>query len=120
VTLDNPPINLIDSTVVRELKRFVRQVHDDDSVCVIVLQSNDPEFFAAHFDANFNDDAEGFMQLGSCDGETSLNPWQHLVYSLRSLPQVTVAKLRGRLRGGGNELALAADMRFAAAGRTWM
>jgi enoyl-CoA hydratase len=42
------------------------------------------------------------------------------VHSVRELPQVTIAKLRGRLRGGGNELAMAADMRFAAAGRTFL
>jgi enoyl-CoA hydratase/carnithine racemase len=29
-------------------------------------------------------------------------------------------KLRGRARGGGAELAMAADMCFAAAGRTWL
>ncbi len=33
---------------------------------------------------------------------------------------MTIAKLTGRLRGGGYEFALAADMRFAARGETWM
>jgi enoyl-CoA hydratase/carnithine racemase len=45
---------------------------------------------------------------------------QSLTLALRSLPQVTIAKLRGRLRGGGNELAMAADLRYAAAGQTWL
>ncbi|MGH2861534.1 MAG: enoyl-CoA hydratase/isomerase family protein [Solirubrobacteraceae bacterium] len=45
---------------------------------------------------------------------------QSLALAIRSLPQVTIAKLRGRLRGGGNELAMAADLRYAAAGETWM
>jgi enoyl-CoA hydratase/carnithine racemase len=33
---------------------------------------------------------------------------------------VTIAKLRGYLRGGGNELAMAADLSYAADGQTWM
>jgi enoyl-CoA hydratase/carnithine racemase len=45
---------------------------------------------------------------------------QSLHLAVRSLPQLTIAKLRGRLRGGGNELAMAADLRFAADGETWM
>lgn len=39
---------------------------------------------------------------------------------MRTLPQVTIAKLRGRLRAGGVELAMTADMRFAATGHTWL
>ncbi|MCM3812647.1 enoyl-CoA hydratase/isomerase family protein [Streptomyces sp. DR7-3] len=33
---------------------------------------------------------------------------------------MTIAKLRGYARAGGIELAMAADMRFAASGRTWL
>ncbi|APR82537.1 Enoyl-CoA hydratase [Minicystis rosea] len=120
VTLAHPPLNLLDSELVPELKRFVREVRSDEAVRVVVLQSNVADFFAAHVDAGYMLDAEGFMRLGAADGPTSLNPMQHLVHSVRTLPQVTIAKLRGRLRGGGNELAMAADMRFAAAGRTFL
>ncbi|MFG1775618.1 enoyl-CoA hydratase/isomerase family protein [Micromonospora sp. NPDC049048] len=121
VTLSHPPLNLLDATLVPELKRFVRAVGDDTDVRVVVVQSDVPEFFSAHVDACFAADPAGFMALGADDtGTAQLNPMQHLMLSIRSLPQVTIAKLSGRLRGGGNELATAMDMRFAAAGRTWM
>ncbi|MFG1890158.1 enoyl-CoA hydratase/isomerase family protein [Micromonospora sp. NPDC049051] len=121
VTLSHPPLNLLDATLVPELKRFVRAVGDDTDVRVVVVQSDVPEFFSAHVDARFAADPAGFMALGADDtGTAQLNPMQHLMLSIRSLPQVTIAKLSGRLRGGGNELATAMDMRFAAAGRTWM
>ena len=119
VTLAHPPLNLLDAKLVPELKRLIRDIKGDEAVRVIVLQSSVADFFAAHVDAGYMFDAEGFMRLGAEDGPSALNPMQHLVNSLRTLPQVTIAKLRGRLRGGGNELAMAADMRFAAAGQTW-
>jgi enoyl-CoA hydratase/carnithine racemase len=43
---------------------------------------------------------------------------QSLNRQFRSLPQVTIAKLAGTLAGGGNEFAMALDMRFAAIDRT--
>jgi hypothetical protein len=52
------------------------------------------------------------MESGFCDqlvpGDGTLTPMRSLALAIRSLPQVTIAKLRGRLRGGGNELAMAA------------
>ncbi|AGL16444.1 enoyl-CoA hydratase/isomerase family protein [Actinoplanes sp. N902-109] len=120
VTLDHPPLNLLDAVLVPELKRFVRTVADDTDVQVVVFQSAVPDFFAAHVDAGYMVDATGFAQLGADDGPTDLNPVQHLTHAIRSLPQVTIAKLRGRLRGGGNEIAMACDLRYAAAGTTWL
>jgi enoyl-CoA hydratase/carnithine racemase len=35
----------------------------------------------------------------------------------RNMPKVTIAKIEGRTRGGGSEMALAVDMCFAAAGK---
>src|SRR5437763_17077314 len=35
----------------------------------------------------------------------------------RTLPQVTIAQLEGRARGGGSEFALSLDLRFGAIGR---
>ena len=60
------------------------------------------------------------MGLADPDEDPGLNPMQSLHRQIRSLPQITIAKLRGRLRGGGAELAAAHDMRFAAAGETWI
>ncbi|MFB7493306.1 enoyl-CoA hydratase/isomerase family protein [Streptomyces sp. NPDC056161] len=121
VSLNNPPLNLLDSTLIPELKRFVREAASDDTTRVIVFESAVPGFFAAHVDLGYGADPSAFMALGADDsGHNGLNPMQHLMASIRALPQVTIAKLRGRLRGGGNELAMAADLRYAAADETWL
>ena len=116
VTIDNPPINVLDATLMTELDRFAAAVGGDERVRVIVLQSADPEFFVAHGDMNFVDDPDSFERL-PIDGDPALNPMQRLHERFRTLPQVTIAKLAGLARGGG-ELAMALDMRFGAVGRS--
>ncbi len=120
VTLDNPPVNTIDVDLMSDLGEFLGAVRTDDQVRVVVLQSANPEFFAAHADIGFMFDAGPLMALALPDGDPALNPLQQLHERLRALPQVTIAKLTGRLRAGGAELAMAADMRFAAHGATWL
>jgi enoyl-CoA hydratase/carnithine racemase len=120
LTIDNPPVNMLDTALITELKRFADQVRADDSVRVIVAGSANDDFFIAHVDLGFMLHPETFADLASVAEEGSpLNPMQSLNAQFRSLPQVTIAKLAGRLRGGGNEFAMAFDMRFAAIGRAW-
>lgn len=120
VTMNHPPLNLLDNLLIPQLKRFVRTVATDDTTRVVVFASAVPDFFAAHVDVNYGSDAAGFAALGQDDiGYEGLLPLQHLVMSIRALPQVTIAKVRGFLRGGGNEFAMATDLRYAAADETW-
>ena len=100
-------------------------MREDERVRVIVVQSADPDFFVVHVDLGFMLKPETFAEPANPDAggdgdESPINPMQKLMLRLRTLPQVTIAKLAGRLRGGGNELAMALDMRFAARGRTWL
>ena len=121
LTIDNPPVNMLDTTLITELKRFADEVRADKTMRVIVAESADDEFFIAHVDLGFMLHPETFADLDSVAEQGSpLNPMQSLNQQFRSLPQVTIAKLTGRLRGGGNEFAMAFDMRFAAIGRTWL
>lgn len=120
VTLDNPPINTIDKALAADLIHVVRGAEDDPDLRVIILESADPEFFSAHADINWMFDPGELMALADDEGDPNLNPLQQLHERFRALPQITIAKLRGRLRAGGAELAMAADMRFAARGRTWL
>jgi enoyl-CoA hydratase/carnithine racemase len=93
-------------------------VRSDEHVRVIVFQSADPDFFLAHGDMHFIADPASLLALMSSASPSPLNPMQALHEQLRTLPQVTIAKIAGLARGGGNELLLALDMRFAARGRT--
>lgn len=126
VTLDNPPLNLSDGTLLPSLRRFIAQVRDDADVRVIVFESADPEFFIAHGDMRFITEPEVMAAAGaaavaanpSADIPPTLNLMQVIHEEVRSLPQVTIAKLAGFARGGGNEFLMALDMRFAAIGKS--
>jgi enoyl-CoA hydratase/carnithine racemase len=109
-TIDNPPINLLDETLIPELGRFVGEVAADDAVRVVILDSADPEFFIAHADYNL------VMELPSDDTtlHDGLSPFHTIVELLRTMPKATIAVIEGIARAGGSEVALACDMRFAA------
>jgi len=118
VTLDHPPLNVLAPRLIKELARFVADVRVEPSVRVVVIQSADPEFFLAHGDMEIVNDPSEFLALTTPEDEAAgINPMQGLHERLRTLPQVTIAKIAGFARGGGVELAMALDMRFAAIGK---
>lgn len=116
VTIDNPPLNVLDIKLMTELSQFIQAVKTDENVKVIVLQSADPDYFVAHGDMNFITNPEIFSNPEMA--VAPINPMQQLHEAIRTLPQVTIAKIAGYARGGGHELALAFDMRFAAIEKT--
>jgi len=113
VTIDNGPINLLDWALIEELDRAGRELEGDGDVKVVVLQSANPDFFIAHADVTL------IQQLpGSVPPRTDkLGAFHAMVDRFRTMPKATIAKIEGRCRGGGSELALSCDMRFAALGR---
>ncbi|WP_249999091.1 enoyl-CoA hydratase/isomerase family protein [Actinoplanes sp. M2I2] len=125
VTLDNPPLNLSDGTLLPSLRRFVAQVRDDADVRVIVFDSADPDFFITHGDMRFVTDPDVLAAAGAAtmaanpgaEFPPQLNLMQVVHEEVRSLPQITIGKLTGLARGGGNEFLMALDMRFAAIGK---
>jgi enoyl-CoA hydratase/carnithine racemase len=113
VTIDNPPVNLLDFALILELDRFGREVETDGSVRVVILDSADPEFFAAHADVTL------IAALPTDDTGTHDEPglFQSMVDRFRTMPKATIAIIEGIARGGGSELVLSCDMRFAALGK---
>ena len=80
----------------------MKEIETDPSVRVVVFQSANPDFFVAHLDV-----------AKAAERPEVLGLWRDFVLRLSSTPVVSIAKIRGRTRGIGNEFVLACDMRFA-------
>lgn len=114
VTIDNPPVNVLDVALMTDLRDLLTALRDDRSVRVIVFDSADPEFFIAHVDMTSTPEALAGLAAAAPEG---VNVFQAVGEMLRRQPQVTIVKLAGKARGGGAEFVTAADMAFAATGR---
>ncbi|WP_227318825.1 enoyl-CoA hydratase/isomerase family protein [Cedecea davisae] len=113
VTINNPPVNVLDVALMSELTHVLLSVRNDPAVHVLVFDSAIPEFFIAHVDMTLIDEPHAFDELANAAPD-GLNPFQAFGELLRSQPQVTIIKLAGLARGGGAEFVAAADMAFAA------
>jgi len=102
VTFSNPPINMFVPATIIELEALMTDLEADSSVKVVVFQSANPDFFIAHLDVSKAAERPGLLDV-----------WRDFVLRLSSTPVVSIAKIRGRTRGIGNEFVLACDMRFA-------
>ena len=117
VTLANPPLNVMTLPLFGELARLSLEVAADDAVRALVLRSDDPDFWIAHFDVEallgfpISAPAERAKQVDD-------NPFHAMCERFRRMPKAVIAELGGRVGGGGSELALSCDMRFGARGRT--
>jgi enoyl-CoA hydratase/carnithine racemase len=113
VTIDHPPINLFDMALIVEMDRIGRELEADADVRVVVFDSADPDFFIAHADVELILSMTTEAQRN--DEEPSI--FQLMVDRFRTMPKATIALIEGICRGGGSELALSLDMRFAELGR---
>src|SRR3984893_10894591 len=102
ITFNNPPINMFVPETIVELGALMDGLSEDPSVKVVVFQSANPDFFIAHLDV-----------AKAVEQPEVLGLWRDFVLRLSSEPVVSIAKIRGRTRGIGNEFVLACDMRFA-------
>lgn len=113
-SINNPPLNVLDAPLMASLAQFVAAMQEDKTVQVIVFQSADPDYFIAHGDMNYVVNPASFAELATPEMlQAPINPMQQLHEQIRQLPQATIAIIDGYVRGGGLELALACDMRFA-------
>jgi enoyl-CoA hydratase/carnithine racemase len=102
ITFSNPPINMFLPTTIVELGSLMNDIEADPSVKVVLFQSANRDFFIAHLDVS-----------KAAQRPEVLGLWRDFVLRLSAAPVVSIAKIRGRTRGIGNEFVLACDMRFA-------
>jgi len=107
IRFSNPPVNLVVPETVVTLHRIISELDADPDIQVVTFESDLDDFFFNHFDGAASADLPQPADPGG------LPVWSEAVIRLSKASFVSIAVIRGRARGAGNELAMAADLRYA-------
>ncbi len=110
ITLDKPPANSYDLEYIQELGAAVQEAAGDDDVKVVILCSASEKFFCAGADIKA-------FQAGPHERNMEMIETSHrTLSSIARIPKIFIAEINGHALGGGLEIPLACDLRFAGEG----
>jgi enoyl-CoA hydratase/carnithine racemase len=110
ITLERPPANSYNLAFVQEFEAAVDQVAGDDGVRVVVVKSALEKFFSA------GADVKAFSE-NSYEANLRMIRAEHAALErIEQTPKIFIAMIGGHCLGGGLEIALACDLRFAGGG----
>ena len=109
ITFDYPPFNVADGTMFEALQRLLARMDADSMLRVVVFESALPDFYLSHFDLTGK-----LGNVMTAVGPSGLPILEDTFVRLTKSPIVSIAKIRGCVRGACSEFVLACDMRFAA------
>ena len=109
ITLQNPPINVIDIPMMEELSRAISLAEAQSDVSVLVLAGSEKSFSAGVDVAAHTPDKVAEM----------LTKFHAIFRALVSSRKVLVAGVRGHCLGGGAELAMMCDLVITSETATW-
>jgi enoyl-CoA hydratase/carnithine racemase len=110
ITLDNPPANSYDLEVMTAFSDAVDEAIASETRAVIVRSASE-KFFCGGADVKkfLDGDVEANMAM--------IRVSQGAFSRMAAAPQVFIAHINGHAMGGGLEIALACDLRYASEGR---
>ena len=108
VVFEYPPFNIVDATIFEGLQDLLVRMDTSPSLRVVVFESASPDFYLAHFDLTGKTG-----NITTAVGASGLPILTDTFVRLTKSPVVSLAKIRGCVRGVSSEFVLACDMRFA-------
>ncbi|MBT3363733.1 MAG: enoyl-CoA hydratase [Chloroflexi bacterium] len=103
ITIDRPPVNVLDIPTMKELNTALESVKDDPDVNVVVIDGKGKTFSAGVDVKDHTADKVDEM----------VRVFHQIFHNLAELPQPTVGVIRGAVLGGGCEVAVFCDMVIA-------
>src|ERR1700737_2537366 len=110
IHLNRPPANSYDRGFINDLNAAIDEIRFDESIGAAVLMSDLPKFFSAGADINM------FRTVTSKARAMTILHMHEVLLKMEHTPKVFIAAIGGHCLGGGLEIALATDFRFAAEG----
>ena len=109
LTLNNPPLNVIDLRMVEELEHVLAEIGAGTDVAVIVLRGRGKGFSAGVDVAAHTPDKV----------EEMLTKFHVAIRTLVSTSKITIARVHGHCLGGGAELAMVCDFVITSEDALW-
>ncbi len=110
IHLNRPPANSYNKAFADDLNAAIDLVRFDESIDAAVLVSDLPKFFSAGADINM------FRTVSPKTRAMTILHMHEILLKMERTPKVFIAAIGGHCLGGGLEIALATDFRFAAEG----
>ena len=110
IHLNRPPANSYDRGFIDDLNQAIDDVRFDESVAAVVMTSDLPKFFSAGADIGM------FRTVTPRARAMTILHMHEVLLKIEHTPKVFIAAIGGHCLGGGLEIALANDFRFAAEG----
>jgi len=107
IRLDRPPMNAINEELTRDLVRVVQEATERDDVGAVVLWGGEKVFAAGA-------DIKMMAEMAPVQVAPMITGLQEAFLLVEQIPKVTIAAINGYALGGGCELSMCADLRFAA------
>jgi cyclohexa-1,5-dienecarbonyl-CoA hydratase len=104
VTIERPPLNVLDLATLRELDGALDSIAENNKVDFLVLRGGGTRAFSAGVDVKDHTREKVPEMLETVHG---------VIRKLLSLPQITIALVQGACLGGGCELASSCDLLLA-------
>jgi enoyl-CoA hydratase/carnithine racemase len=114
ITLDRPPANSYEIEFMRELDAVIGAANGDETVKVVILKSASEKFFSA------GADIKAFLANSTADNMAMIRFAHATLSKMAASNKLFIAAVNGHALGGGLEMALACDLRFAAEGSYFM
>lgn len=110
LVLNRPPANSYNKAFMEDLNAAIEQIRNDDEIKVVVTRSALEKFFSAGADIKA-------FEAGPPEKNARLVAYAHeVLFKIQRTRKIFIAAINGHALGGGLEIALAHDLRFAAEG----
>jgi len=107
VTIDNPPLNALNHTLMDELGAVFKELEENEDVLIVILRGGGERAFVA------GADIKQFPSMDQALAEKFSSEGQGVFNQIEDFKGPVIAAIQGFALGGGCELAMACDIRVA-------